>query len=86
MRRFYVYDPLPTLQTMNAPLLAIFGSLDTPEGVKANVRAIKQILAQAGRALPQKSAGAEPPAPKARNTIARGKRVAQRSASPLEDA
>jgi len=49
MRRFYVYDPLPTLQTMNAPLLAVFGELDTPEGVKANVRAIRQILDQAGR-------------------------------------
>jgi pimeloyl-ACP methyl ester carboxylesterase len=48
MRRFYVYDPLPTLQTLNAPLLAIFGELDTPEGVKANVRAIRQILDQAG--------------------------------------
>ena len=49
MRRFYVYDPLPTLQTMNAPLLAVFGELDTPEGVEANVRAIRQILDQAGR-------------------------------------
>ena len=49
MRRFYLYDPLPTLQTLNAPLLAIFGELDTPEGVKANVRAIRQILDQAGR-------------------------------------
>ena len=49
MRRFYVYDPAPTLRTSKAPLLAIFGELDTPEGVKANVRAIKQILDQAGR-------------------------------------
>jgi pimeloyl-ACP methyl ester carboxylesterase len=49
MRRFYVYDPLPTLQTLNAPLLALFGELDTPEAVKANVRAISQILDQAGR-------------------------------------
>ena len=49
MRRFYVYDPLPTLQTMNAPLLAVFGELDTPEGVKANVRAIRQIMDEAGR-------------------------------------
>ena len=31
----------------NAPLLAVFGELDTPEGVKANVRAIRQILDQA---------------------------------------
>src|SRR5688572_11407372 len=30
-------------------LLAIFGELDTPEGVKANVRAITQILDQTGR-------------------------------------
>src|SRR5688572_6373162 len=29
--------------------LAIFGELDTPEAVKANVRAIRQILDQAGR-------------------------------------
>jgi uncharacterized protein len=49
MRKFYFYDPAPTLQTMKAPLLAIFGELDTPEGVKANVRAIKQIMDQAGR-------------------------------------
>jgi hypothetical protein len=28
-------DPL-----IKAPLLAIFGELDTPEGVKANVRAV----------------------------------------------
>jgi pimeloyl-ACP methyl ester carboxylesterase len=49
MRRFYVYDPAPTLRSSRAPLLAIFGELDTPEGVKANVSAIKQILDQAGR-------------------------------------
>lgn len=49
MRRFYAYDPAPTLRASRAPLLAIFGELDTPEGVKANVRAIKQILDQAGR-------------------------------------
>jgi pimeloyl-ACP methyl ester carboxylesterase len=47
MRKFYAYDPSPTLRSMNAPLLAIFGELDTPEGVKANVRAIRQILDQA---------------------------------------
>ena len=34
-----------------APLLVIFGELDTPEDVKANVRAIKQILDQAGRRI-----------------------------------
>jgi hypothetical protein len=49
MRRSYVYDPAPTLRDSKAPLLAIFGELDTPEGVKANVRAIRQILDQAGR-------------------------------------
>jgi hypothetical protein len=49
MRRFYLYDPAPTLRSMNAPLLAVFGELDTPEGVKANVRAIEQIMNQAGR-------------------------------------
>ena len=49
MRRFYVYDPAPTLRASKAPLLAIFGELDTPEGVKKNVIAIRQILDQAGR-------------------------------------
>lgn len=49
MRRFYVYDPAPTLRASKAPLLAIFGELDTPEGVKANVSAIRQIMDQAGR-------------------------------------
>ena len=49
MRRFYGYDPAPTLRASKAPLLAIFGELDTPEGVKANVRAIRQIMEQAGR-------------------------------------
>lgn len=49
MRRFYVYDPAPTLRASKAPLLAIYGELDTPKGVEANVRAIRQILDQAGR-------------------------------------
>jgi pimeloyl-ACP methyl ester carboxylesterase len=49
MRSFYFYDPAPTLRASKAPLLAIFGELDTPEGVKANVSAIKQIMDQAGR-------------------------------------
>ena len=48
-RRFYVYDPAPTLRASKAPMLALFGELDTPEGVKAQVTAIKQILDQAGR-------------------------------------
>jgi pimeloyl-ACP methyl ester carboxylesterase len=29
MRKFYFYDPAPTLRTSKAPLLAIFGELDT---------------------------------------------------------
>ncbi|HEY0764766.1 MAG TPA: alpha/beta fold hydrolase [Pyrinomonadaceae bacterium] len=48
-RRFYYYDPAPTLRSSKAPLLTLFGELDTPEGVKAQVTAIKQILDQAGR-------------------------------------
>ena len=49
MRRSYVYDPAPTLRASPAPLLAIFGELDSPKGVTAQVSAIKQILDQAGR-------------------------------------
>ena len=49
MRSFYFYDPAPTLRASKAPLLAIFGELDTPEGVKANVSAIRQIMDEAGR-------------------------------------
>ncbi len=49
MRLSYLYNPAPTLRASPAPLLAIFGELDSPEGVKANVRAISQILDQAGR-------------------------------------
>jgi pimeloyl-ACP methyl ester carboxylesterase len=49
MHSFYFYDPAPTLRASKAPLLAIYGELDTPEGVKASVSAIKKILDQAGR-------------------------------------
>ncbi len=49
MRSFYFYDPAPTLRASRAPLLAIFGELDTPEGVKANVSAIRRIMDEAGR-------------------------------------
>ena len=49
MRRFYGYAPAPTLRASKAPLLAIFGELDTPEGVKANVSALRQIMDQAER-------------------------------------
>jgi uncharacterized protein len=48
MRRSYLYDPAPTLRASKAPLLAIFGELDSPEGVKAQVSAIKRIMDQAG--------------------------------------
>jgi hypothetical protein len=37
------------MKLIASPLLAVFGELDTPEGVKANVRAIRQILDQAAR-------------------------------------
>jgi hypothetical protein len=47
--RFYAYDSAPTLRASKALLLAIFGELDTPQGVKASVRAVRQILDQAGR-------------------------------------
>ena len=44
---------MPTIRRQRCvlplPLLAIFGELDTPEGVKAQVSAIKQILDKAGR-------------------------------------
>jgi hypothetical protein len=40
---------VPSGQKSGPPGLAIFGELDTPEAVKANVRAISQILDQAGR-------------------------------------
>jgi hypothetical protein len=49
MRRFYFYDPPPTLRASAAPLLAIFGELDTPESVKANVS--DQTNLGSGRAL-----------------------------------
>jgi pimeloyl-ACP methyl ester carboxylesterase len=44
LRRFYFYDPTPTLRALRTPLLAIFGELDTPDAVKANVSAITAAL------------------------------------------
>jgi len=44
---FYFYDPIPTLQRLRAPMLAIFGEFDTPEGVKANVAGITGALERA---------------------------------------
>jgi pimeloyl-ACP methyl ester carboxylesterase len=45
MRRFYFYDPAQTLRALKCPLLAIFGELDTPKGVKANFAALEKTLA-----------------------------------------
>jgi uncharacterized protein len=43
-RPFYFYEPAPVLQRLRAPLLAIFGELDSPDGVKANVVGIARAL------------------------------------------
>lgn len=48
-RRFYFYDPAPTLSQLRAPLLAIFGEFDSPEGVKANVAGLTKALSTGGR-------------------------------------
>ena len=48
-RQTYFYDPIPTLKRLTSPLLAIFGQLDTPQGVKANVQAMAAALREAGR-------------------------------------
>jgi pimeloyl-ACP methyl ester carboxylesterase len=47
-RRFYFYDPAPTLRALRAPLLGIFGELDTPDGVAANVNAMTTALTEGG--------------------------------------
>jgi pimeloyl-ACP methyl ester carboxylesterase len=47
-RRFYFYDPAPTLRALRAPLLALFGELDSPEGVTSNVAAMRAAL-EAGK-------------------------------------
>lgn len=49
MRRSYFYDPAPALKSMRSPLLVINGELDTPQGVTANVEAIRSIMAAAGK-------------------------------------
>lgn len=49
LRQFYFYDPSPTLRGLHTPLLAIFGELDSPDGVKANVAAMSAAL-QGGEA------------------------------------
>ena len=48
-RRTYFYDPIPTLKAVTFPLLAIFGGLDTPEGVKQNPQGMSGALREAGR-------------------------------------
>jgi pimeloyl-ACP methyl ester carboxylesterase len=48
MKGFYFYDPMPTLRVLRAPLLAIFGELDSPEGVKANVVGITAAMQTGG--------------------------------------
>jgi len=49
-RPFYFYEPAPTLQRLRVPLLAIFGELDSPDGVKANVVGIAGALEVGKRA------------------------------------
>lgn len=48
MKGFYFHDPMPTLRALRAPLLAIFGELDSPEGVKANVAGITAAMQTGG--------------------------------------
>jgi len=43
-RSSYFYDPAPTLHRLRAPMLAILGELDSPDGVKANVVGIRTAL------------------------------------------
>lgn len=40
----YFYDPAPTLRTLQCPILILFGALDTPAGVQANLAAMHQAL------------------------------------------
>lgn len=42
----YFYDPVPTLRALPCPILILFGALDTPAGVRANLAAIHDALAQ----------------------------------------
>ena len=41
----YFYDPAPTLKALPCPILVLFGALDTPAGVRANLAAIHDALA-----------------------------------------
>jgi pimeloyl-ACP methyl ester carboxylesterase len=49
LQRYYFYNPSAALRSLNCPLLIIFGDLDTPKGVKANVRAIREMMLAAGK-------------------------------------
>lgn len=57
----YFYEPGPTLSALSCPILVLFGALDTPAGVKANLAAIHQALSEKRKAdatfrvLPQSS-------------------------------
>lgn len=48
IRRFYFYDPAPTLRRLKPPILALFGAMDSPRGAAANEAAMTSILQAAG--------------------------------------
>jgi pimeloyl-ACP methyl ester carboxylesterase len=48
LKRFYFYDPALTLRALRAPLLAIFGELDTPKGVELSAKAMTTALSTGG--------------------------------------
>jgi pimeloyl-ACP methyl ester carboxylesterase len=47
-RQFYFYEAAPTLRALRAPLLGLFGELDTPKGVELNVKAMSAALSEGG--------------------------------------
>jgi pimeloyl-ACP methyl ester carboxylesterase len=48
VRRYYFYDPSPALRTLNAPVLAMFGELDTPVAARLNATRMAALLDSAG--------------------------------------
>jgi uncharacterized protein len=48
LRLIYFYDPVPILEKLTCPLLAIFGELDTPKGVAKNIANLELALKKAG--------------------------------------
>jgi uncharacterized protein len=48
LRLIYFYDPVPILEKLTCPLLAIFGELDTPKGVAENIANMERALKKAG--------------------------------------